>query len=499
MAIVIVLVVGFLLRQPVLLVGGLIGLGLVGAGGWWLVTEQNPRRAIGIGGIVGRGGGHRLVGVRAFTDGSAGLWRLLQCCCAAWSWPWPQRVRPWSGTCTRSTGCARAGCGPRAPGADLQPEVRRRQGREVRPDRPGPADGRRGGAAGAGPGSGAAGPRRDRREVPTAWAWPAATGPRHWSRRSRSSTTSRSSASAPAPATTSRWTSGWTGRTPARAWSRFATACRRRVDYATVGDRLFVNNVSLGRLRHDRAGGRLPRRQGRDHRSRCSRRCWVGRRSRSICSSPTPDGARGRRRVRDPGVQQPLRAGAVAGRLAAAFAWTPAQLGVFAVNAATGAEAAAAGGARHGRPGQAGSQRPRVRPRRRSRSAPAVGTRLRGGRRRGTGPAHTAGVPDPSPQDCDLLVPAGDIVLAAEKRRARAVNIGALVATRAEDEPLAEATAAPSEPATLDHRVGARASAALSGVSASGGCRGHRRRAGPVGAAGAAGHGLRGAGRAARR
>ena len=72
----IVLLIGFLLREPVLLVGSFIGLALVGSGGWWLATEQNPRRAIGIGGIVVGVGVIAWAVLRAFTDGSAGLWRL---------------------------------------------------------------------------------------------------------------------------------------------------------------------------------------------------------------------------------------------------------------------------------------------------------------------------------------------------------------------------------------------------------------------------------------
>ncbi len=72
----IVLLIGFLLREPVLLVGSFIGLALVGSGGWWLATEQNPRRAIGIGGIVVGVGVIAWAMLRAFTDGSAGLWRL---------------------------------------------------------------------------------------------------------------------------------------------------------------------------------------------------------------------------------------------------------------------------------------------------------------------------------------------------------------------------------------------------------------------------------------
>ncbi len=76
-AISVLLIVIFLLREPGLLVGGLIGLALIGAGGWWLATEQNPRRMVGVLGAV--------LGVlvivwsvlQAYSDSDGGLWRLL--------------------------------------------------------------------------------------------------------------------------------------------------------------------------------------------------------------------------------------------------------------------------------------------------------------------------------------------------------------------------------------------------------------------------------------
>ena len=41
-----------LLRNPALLVGGLVGLVLIAGGGWWMVTERNPRRGFGVAGIA---------------------------------------------------------------------------------------------------------------------------------------------------------------------------------------------------------------------------------------------------------------------------------------------------------------------------------------------------------------------------------------------------------------------------------------------------------------
>ena len=41
-----------LLGNPSIVVGGLIGLALIAGGGWWAVTERNPRRALGITGMA---------------------------------------------------------------------------------------------------------------------------------------------------------------------------------------------------------------------------------------------------------------------------------------------------------------------------------------------------------------------------------------------------------------------------------------------------------------
>lgn len=75
-ALVIVMLVGFLVRQPLLLIGGFVGLALIGAGGWWLVTEQNPRRMVGVVAIIG--GVVVLVWtvLDAYGDGENGWWRL---------------------------------------------------------------------------------------------------------------------------------------------------------------------------------------------------------------------------------------------------------------------------------------------------------------------------------------------------------------------------------------------------------------------------------------
>ncbi len=48
----VVLLAAVVVRDPLLVVGGVVGLVLAVAGAWWLVTERGPRRSLGIGGIV---------------------------------------------------------------------------------------------------------------------------------------------------------------------------------------------------------------------------------------------------------------------------------------------------------------------------------------------------------------------------------------------------------------------------------------------------------------
>ena len=74
---VVVAVVAMLVRSPGLLVGGLVALVLLVAGGWWMVTEPMPRRAVGIAGMVV---GVLVIGVALFrsaADAENGLLRVL--------------------------------------------------------------------------------------------------------------------------------------------------------------------------------------------------------------------------------------------------------------------------------------------------------------------------------------------------------------------------------------------------------------------------------------
>ena len=130
--------------------------------------------------------------------------------------------------------------------------------------------------------------------------WPAGTGRWGWWRRWRWRPGCRSCACPRGPGTTSPGTWGWTGATRWPRWRPFAGP-ERRVDVAMVGDRMFVNNVSLGRLRRP---GRRPPLPGGEAGHRPRRPAGVAaRRAGAAAGRPA-----GRRRPRAPG-----RAGAAGG------------------------------------------------------------------------------------------------------------------------------------------------------------------------------------------
>ena len=79
----------------------------------------------------------------------------------------------------------------------------------------------------------------------------------------------------------------------------------RRVDYATVGDRLFVNNVSLGVYATVVQEESYREAKAETHRASC-RSCWAGRPSRST-SVHDPRRCRDGGRLRRPRVEQPVR------------------------------------------------------------------------------------------------------------------------------------------------------------------------------------------------
>ena len=78
---------------------------------------------------------------------------------------------------------------------------------------------------------------------------------------------------------------------PRLSLNAFRDGIERRIDYATVGDRLFVNNVSLGIY------ATIVQQEGyREAKAeitkKCCRRCWDGPKNRSISSSPSPTAPR---------------------------------------------------------------------------------------------------------------------------------------------------------------------------------------------------------------
>ncbi|WP_457207229.1 diacylglycerol/lipid kinase family protein [Nocardioides sp. P5_C9_2] len=70
-------VVLMLLRHPGLLVGGLVGLALAVAGGWWALTERMPRRAVGLGGTVLGGVVLAVAVVRSVSQAEDAVLKLL--------------------------------------------------------------------------------------------------------------------------------------------------------------------------------------------------------------------------------------------------------------------------------------------------------------------------------------------------------------------------------------------------------------------------------------
>ncbi len=110
------------------------------------------------------------------------------------------------------------------------------------------------------------------------------------------------------------------------ALDAFGDAVERRIDLATVGDRVFVNNVSLGRLREGRAVRRVPGRQAPDHRQAPARA--GGARRRPVrpppCRSATAPSSRGRSSSWCPTtpISSPASEGSAVGPV-----WTPAPWG----------------------------------------------------------------------------------------------------------------------------------------------------------------------------
>ena len=106
---------------------------------------------------------------------------------------------------------------------------------------------------------------------------------------------------------------------PSTGLVAFTEGVIRRIDYARVGSRLFVNNVSLGV--YAQIVDQDSYRDAKLETTKESLPELLGRTAEPFdLQFTTPEGARGRRVVPDPRVQQPLHPGTEAGRLPTAIA-----------------------------------------------------------------------------------------------------------------------------------------------------------------------------------
>ena len=338
-AVLVVAFLVFLFRNGGHLLVALLGLAIAAAGAWWLITERGVKRAIGLVGVlvgavvmtvfIGKTVSTvdkpvlRLLAVVVLLAIAAGAARLS----LAREAHEIERDHPHHGTvpkhpvliCNPWSGGGKvekfglvelaAELGIETVMLDQGPRPRAARPRRDRPRRRLPRHGRRRRLAGAG------GVDRGRARHPVrvrhrGHAQPLRARPR------------------PRP------------RRPAqRACTPSATPSSADIDYATVNGRFFVNNVSLGvyativqqegyrDAKVDTTEPLLPELLGQTEqalRPPVHRARWQ----------------RGRRRLPDPGLEQPVRARGLARHQPSAGASTPAKLGVFAVTAATGAEAA---------------------------------------------------------------------------------------------------------------------------------------------------------------
>ena len=309
----IVIVVVFAFRHLPELTAVVVGLAVTAAGGWWLITERPPRRWIGLAGaLVGLG---IIIGavVIAAADSDQPVLRVR-----VGRGPGRRDDRigaPGDGAANPRAGRRRSPRRRSSPpsGAHLQPVVRRRQGRQVRSRRTGQRARRRDGDARPRARSRAARPRchRPRRRLPRHGGWRRLPGARRVDRRRvrrpvrlRHRRDAKPLRPRPRPRP----------RRPSQELSTPSVdAVERRIDYATVNDRFFVNNVSLG------VYATIVQQEGyRDAKVETTKALLpelLGQHRRAL--RPPVHRARrhgGRRRVHHPGVEQPLRARILARR-----------------------------------------------------------------------------------------------------------------------------------------------------------------------------------------
>ena len=175
--------------------------------------------------------------------------------------------------------------------------------------------------------------------APTASAWPEATGHRRSSRRSRSSTGSRSCASSAGTRNHFALDLGLNRDDPRESMYAFRDAVERTRRLRDRQRPLLREQRVARRVRQDRAGGVVPRRQGRHDEGRCSPRCSGGRPSRSTSSSRRPTATEVDGAILVMVSNNPYVIGASPDN-AQRRHLDRGELGVFAVTTSTGAEAA---------------------------------------------------------------------------------------------------------------------------------------------------------------
>ena len=142
--------------------------------------------------------------------------------------------------------------------------------------------------------------------APTVSGWPAATVPKRWSRRSRWSTGLPFVCVSAGTRNHFALDLGLNRDDPRESMYAFRDAIERRVDYATVNDRFFVNNVSLGV--YAKIVQEESYRDAKLDTTKVLLPEMLGREAEPFdLQFTTPDGTDGRRRDRRHGVEQPVR------------------------------------------------------------------------------------------------------------------------------------------------------------------------------------------------
>ena len=313
----------FLLRNGGHLLVALLGLAIAGAGAWWLITQRNVKRAIGLVGVlvgavvmtvfIGKAVSAvdkpilRLLAVVVLLAVAAGAARLS----LAREAHEIERDHPHHGTVPKHPVLI---CNPWSGGGKVEKFGLVELADEL---------GRRDGACSTTGSTSSSSPATRSPGAPTASAWPAATARRRSSRRSRSSTTCPFVCVTAGTRNHFALDLGLDRDDPRKSLYAFRDAVERRIDYATVNGRFFVNNVSLG------VYATIVQQEGyRDAKVETTEPLlpeMLGQTDKPFDLAVHRAGRhRGRRCLPDPGLEQPLRARRLARRLRSGGASTPA-------------------------------------------------------------------------------------------------------------------------------------------------------------------------------